>query len=508
MSARNATVKTTPLGGKVWFCALFFGLIGQIAWIVENMYFAKFMQDEFVDEAWATTLMVALSAIAATAATVVTGAICDKTGKRSVFVSWGFIVWGLTIMVFALFPTDYSPDRLKGLVAAIVIMDCFMSWVGSSANDAAFNTWVTDMTDTTNRGKLDTILSMMPVFAMVIVFIGLDSLTAKSNAKWWLFFVILGAIPIVSGALGLLILRDKPDIPRHSSSSFGKDLVYGFRPSVIKNNKMLYIALIGSGIAGASMQVYMSYLINFVERTLGMTDYVVPLGVIIVCAALLAGLLGFLMDKFGKYYFYIPVVLCGVVGTLSIYFLRYVPFEALMAPLIIAGVVTMASELAISGLFVSSFRDYIPKGKEGCFQGIRMFLFVMLPMIIGPAIGNAIIDAYGFYAVHPETGEMLLNYPYEMFLGAAIVSVFTLIPAVLVMRKEPQLRARLVAERAAETATDEQLSEANAEDLPFADDADEYCGAMPASAADTTEESLPTEQAADETQSCPESLRD
>lgn len=40
-----------------------FGLIGQIAWIVENMYFAKFMQDEFVDEAWATTLMVALSAI-------------------------------------------------------------------------------------------------------------------------------------------------------------------------------------------------------------------------------------------------------------------------------------------------------------------------------------------------------------------------------------------------------------------------------------------------------------
>lgn len=62
---------------------------------------------------------------------------------------------------------------------------------------------------------------------------------------------------------------------------------------MIKENKMLYIALAGSGIAGASMQVYMSYLINFVERTLGMQDYVLPLGIIIVCAALLAGLLGF-----------------------------------------------------------------------------------------------------------------------------------------------------------------------------------------------------------------------
>ena len=447
MTAVDSKIKTTPLGAKVWFCALFFGLIGQIAWIVENMYFAKFMQDEFVDEAWATTLMVALSAIFATAATVVTGAICDKTGKRSVFVSWGFIVWGFTIMVFALFPTNYSPEQLQGLVAGIVIMDCVMSWIGASANDAAFNTWVTDMTNTSNRGKVDTILSMMPVFAMVIVFVGLDSLTAKGTESWWLFFVILGTIPIVSGVLGLFVLRDKPDIPKNTSTHFGKDLIYGFRPSVIKENKMLYIALAGSGIAGASMQVYMSYLINFVERTLGMQDYVLPLGIIIVCAALLAGLLGFLMDKFGKYYFYIPVVLLCVLGTLSIYMVQAVPATARLGVLIVVGIVTMATELAVSGLFVSSFRDYIPKGKEGCFQGIRMFLFVLLPMIIGPAIGGAIIDEYGWYTVSEITGEEILNYPYEMFLGAAIVAVFTLLPAIIVMKKEPAIRARLLAER-------------------------------------------------------------
>lgn len=469
----DSKVKTTPLGGKIWFCAIFFGLIGQIAWIVENMYFAKFMQDEFVDEAWATTLMVALSAIAATAATVVTGAICDKTGKRASFVSWGFIVWGLTIMVFALFPIDYSPEQLKGLVAGIIIMDCVMSWVGSSANDAAFNTWVTDMTDTTNRGKLDTILSMMPVFAMVIVFVGLDSLTAKGTEQWWLFFVILGAIPIVSGILGLFVLRDKPDIPKNANPHFGKDLVYGFRPSVIKRNKMIYIALAGSGIAGTSMQVYMSYLINFVERTLGMTDYVLPLGVIIVSSAVIAGLLGFLMDKFGKYHFYIPIVILSVLGTLSIYFLRFVPSSALLGILIVVGIVTMASELSISGLFVSSFRDYIPKGKEGCFQGIRMFMFVMLPMIIGSAIGSAIINKYGWYTISPITGEEILNYPYEMFVGAAIVSVFTLIPAILVMRKEPELRARLIAERDAATCAATTSDESStAPDMPPAEATD------------------------------------
>lgn len=449
-------VRTTPLGGKVWFCALFFGLIGQIAWIVENMYFAKFMQDEFVDEAWATTCMVALSAIFATAATVVMGAICDKTGKRSKFVSWGFIIWGFTIMIFALFPTDYSPEQLKGLVAGIIIMDCIMSWVGSSANDAAFNTWLTDMTDTTNRGKVDTILSMMPVFAMVIVFIGLDSLTAKGSEQWWLFFVILGAIPIVSGILGLFVLKDKPNLPKNTNPNFGKELVYGFRPSVIKKNKMIYIALAGSGIAGASMQIYMSYLINFVERTLGMTDYVMPLAIIIVCAAAAAGLLGFIMDKFGKKHFYIPLVFTTVIGTFGIYCLKFVGTEntaSLLGLLIPAGIVTMSSELAISGVFVSSFRDYIPKGKEGCFQGIRMFLFVLLPMIIGPAIGNAIVNTWGWQADTVVGGELIENmqyYPYEMFFGAALLAVLTIIPAVIVRKKEPEIRARLLAERDAE----------------------------------------------------------
>ena len=156
------------------------------------------------------------------------------------------------------------------------------------------------------------------------------------------------------------------------------------------------------------MQVYMSYLINFVERTLGMTDYVMPLAVIIVCSAVLAGVLGFLMDKFGRKHFFIPLVAAAVIGTLGIYLLKFLGTSdtaALLGMLIPVGIVTMTAELSVSGLFVSSFRDYIPKGKEGCFQGIRMFLFVLLPMIIGPAIGNAIIDRYGWYTFSETMGE-------------------------------------------------------------------------------------------------------
>ena len=71
--------KPTPLGARVWFSAVFFGLIGQIAWIVENMYFATFAQDIFANSQRAdlsygvTTLMVILSAIAATVTTIFAG---------------------------------------------------------------------------------------------------------------------------------------------------------------------------------------------------------------------------------------------------------------------------------------------------------------------------------------------------------------------------------------------------------------------------------------------------
>ena len=36
--------KATPLGARVWASLLVFGFIGQIAWMVENVYFSTYIQ--------------------------------------------------------------------------------------------------------------------------------------------------------------------------------------------------------------------------------------------------------------------------------------------------------------------------------------------------------------------------------------------------------------------------------------------------------------------------------
>lgn len=106
------------LSGRIWFSAVFFGLVGQIAWVVENMYFATLSQDIFANSGRAdlsyivTTLMVIFSAITATLTTILAGGLCDRAGRRRPFIAYGYIVWGVTIMLFGLLPMRISQIKV------------------------------------------------------------------------------------------------------------------------------------------------------------------------------------------------------------------------------------------------------------------------------------------------------------------------------------------------------------------------------------------------------------
>ena len=83
--------KATPLGARVWASLLVFGFIGQIAWMVENVYFSTYIQKNITAAGWATSATVAASAIAAALATIFSAAWSDRVGKRRAFVCWGYI---------------------------------------------------------------------------------------------------------------------------------------------------------------------------------------------------------------------------------------------------------------------------------------------------------------------------------------------------------------------------------------------------------------------------------
>ena len=421
--------RSTPLGGRTWFSAVFFGLIGQIAWIVENMYFATFAQDIFANSGRAdmsyavTTLMVILSAVAATVTTIFAGGLSDKMGKRKPFIAVGYIFWGFTIMLFALLPMKAEASMVAVIAVLLVAFDCLMTFAGSTSNDAAFNAWVADVTDETNRGKLNSILAILPVIAVVIVFVGLGGFYNSANESNALFFIILGIIPIVAGILALFILKDSPDIQKAEGQNYLKETFYGFRKDVIRKNKMIYVCLAAACLVGIAQQTFFSYLINFLIVTLGLGDgFVIPMAVIIVGAAVFTAVMGILFDKFGRKHFYYPLLFIMILGILSFWALQFLTGTMKTVVLYGGGVLMMGGILSLTGAFTSSFQDYLPEGTEGRFQGVRMCFMVLIPMIIGPVISLLIgLDAMGM------NGENFVP-PYAMFLAAAVVALLAAVP--------------------------------------------------------------------------------
>ena len=237
------------LSPRFWVTLALFGLMGQIAWVVENMYLNVFMYKMFNASASDISTMVAASAIAATLTTVLIGALSDRIGKRKIFMCGGYILWGISILafafidvhtVFALFSMAASPWAI--CITLTIILDCVMTFFGSSANDAAYNAWLTDSTDESNRGSAEGINSMMPLVAILAVFGGFMAFNLNRSESWRLIFTIIGAATLFIGILGIFLIKEAPT--SKSETGYFSNIVYGFRPSTIKEHKSLYFYLI------------------------------------------------------------------------------------------------------------------------------------------------------------------------------------------------------------------------------------------------------------------------
>ena len=289
------------LGRKFWASMLIFGLIGQVAWVVENMYFNVFIYKMFHATAAQISLMVGASSVAATVTTLLMGALSDKLGKRKVLISLGYVVWGISILSFALIRVDILTPLAGSTAAAmslgvnlVIILDCVMTFFGSTANDAAYNAWLTDRGDETNRGRIEGYNSMMPLVSILVVFGGFMGFDLDKAESWTTIFLIIGGVVLLIGILGLWLIEEAPDSNRSAAGndSYWATVAYSFRPSVVRANPMLYAVLGAFAVFGISIQVFMPYLILYYEQSLGMTDYVLVFAPAILLAAVATALYG------------------------------------------------------------------------------------------------------------------------------------------------------------------------------------------------------------------------
>lgn len=95
----------------------------------------------------------------------------------------------------------------------------------------------------------------------------------------------------------------------------------------------------------------------------------------------------------------------------------------------------MTGYMVSTAVLGAKVRDYTPEKEVGLFQGVRMVFVVLIPMVTGPYIGEALsyinkntyINEYAIEVTEPNS---------FIFLGAAFILLLAIIPVIITMKKE------------------------------------------------------------------------
>ena len=419
----------TKLGGRTWLALVLIGLVGQFAWTIENMYFNVFLYQTISTDPRYIADMVAWSAASATLTTLLMGALSDRIGKRKALVVGGYLLWGLATAAFGLVTVENAThifgaaDAVAAAATLVIVLDCLMTFFGSTANDAAFNAWVTDVTEESNRGRAESVLAILPLISMLVIFGLFDGMTQRG--EWQKFFFIFGGLVTAVGVLSLFIMKEPPLTPR-KDNYFG-NLIYGLRPTVVAKNRELYLSFAAFALFSIAVQVFFPYLIIYMQNYLHLDNYAIVLGVVLLFASLVSVAAGRFIDRAGKLNFVLPAALIMFVGLLGMYFVRD------MVAVIVAGCVMMSGYMLVTAVLNALIRDHTPEGKAGHFQGIRMIFAVLLPMLIGPRIGALAIR--GSDSTYVELGVTKTVPTPAIYLAAAVVLLTVILPVIFLRRE-------------------------------------------------------------------------
>lgn len=427
---QNTEARPTLLfSPRTWLIIILLGLSGQIAWGIENSWFNTFVYDTLTPDPRPVAWMVAVSAITATLTTIFMGTLSDRTrlrmGRRKPYILFGYIMWGLAT---ALFPTVAFIKSLSLAVFMVVAIDALMTFFGSTANDAAFNAWTTDITTPANRGRVESILQITVFLANIVTFVAAGFVIDRFG--YFIFFYVLGGLVILAGLLAGTMLQEAPLDPTTTHSSYFKDILSVFRWQTVRQNPLLFLLFTNILIASIANQVSFPYLIVYFENFLGYSkgEFGLMAGGVLLANVLLAIPFGLLADRYNrrKMLLVVTIIWCGATFLFSL--TRTLP------TIIATSLVVQPMAMVMSIVSIAWMKDLLPEESRGKFLGVRMVFWIALPMVIGPAIGSTLIRAFGIPTTLNEAAGFIPT-PH-IWWATALIGLLSLIPLFIMGRRK------------------------------------------------------------------------
>lgn len=266
---------------------------------------------------------------------------------------------------------------------------------------------------------------------------GVGSFAQAGKVSYQNFFIILGIVVSLCGIAGLFLIKEPENrIVKEDNSSYWSDLFYGFRPSAIKENSRLYLTLFAIGFATVAYQVFFPYLLVYLQYVVipdnGGENFLTPsviVTAVIVVALLVAGIV--ILMKLGaknKAYCLVP---CAILMPVGLFLLS----TSTSITVVLIGILPAALGFVLLTIQLNAaIKDFIPVGKAGLFQGIRMIFVVLIPMVVGPVLGDLACRNSAITYTNEYNVETLVPSS-RMFLYAAIVAAFVIVPLLFLIKK-------------------------------------------------------------------------
>jgi MFS family permease len=424
MSNQVDTVPEKVITRRMWSVMAALALTGQIAWGVENMWFNAFVYDKITPDPRPIAWMVAVSAITATLTTLIMGTLSDRTrtrfGRRKPFILFGYILWGISTIVF---PTVAYIKSTSLAVIGVVLADALMTFFGSTANDSSFNAWTTDIASSPTRGRVEGVLQVSTYLAQVVVMVAAGLVIDQIG--YFYFFYLLGAIVMIVGVIAGGLLPEPPlPMDEKPHQPFWSEFTELFQLKTITENKVLFLLLIFIMVSSIGNQVSMPYLIVYLKNYLGMSNqqFSIVGGAVMVGGALVAIPFGILADRMNRRTMIIVTVIASATGEIILSTMHG------LIPLAITAFIWQGFLVAYGIASGAWMKDLLPEESRGKFLGVRMIFWIALPMVIGPFIGSTLISHFGIPTVsNGQAGFIPIPLIFQVDAAIALASLLVML---------------------------------------------------------------------------------
>ncbi len=442
--------KSAMANGRFWLLMWGLGLAGQLCWNIENQWFNTFIYAKIAKDSSIVTLMVITSALVTTISTFLFGTLSDRKGTRRRYIAFGYIAWGVFTILFGL--TEFigggtvgAGAKVSVLAAVLVILaDDVMSFFGSMGNDSGYNAWSNDNTTPQNRGQVGAALAILPVVGTIVGTV-LGGLLIGANDNYQRLFWAMGLFVIASGLLALFFLRDAPGLAPAPQQPIGKQLAETFRLQGFFSfsRPELALACLATALFYTPFNIYFAHMGNWMIYRMGFTadsmGLVQGLSLLLACLLVVPAIV--LINKNKTPLVAAAAILVNLAGLWVLtLFIRPETvntasvFSAANLPLFLAVFLVGAGHVLMTQSMNIWVKQLFPPESRGRFEGVRVLFFVLIPMLIGSLIGNAIVKN-GAGSVVNDYG-ITENIPTEsIYLYAGIMVLATFVPLFFAARR-------------------------------------------------------------------------